>query len=137
MGKQVSTRIEYIYEEHYSSKAEDRFIYLVDFANKYCRILGLPSTVRSYVSREKINALVRSHFLDVIKFKEYHFEPEISTGAMNRIFSRDWIRAVHVDKLLAANKVAAFSAKWIMKHSPISFVVTEGADLSYEGRYYT
>lgn len=135
MRKQVSTRIEYIFDQFYAEKAEERFSFLVDFANKFCASLDVGTGIQSYVSREKIHALVRSHFLDIIKFKEYHSEPTEPGLGLTHVNSRHWMEAVHSAKELSRNKVAAFTAKWIMKHAPLAFFVEDNATVSFQDSY--
>lgn len=116
----ISSRIQYIYKKHYEDKASERYKFLLLNAQKFCSGTCLPENVAFQVQEIKIRALVRSYFLDVIKFKEYHFEPNVE-NKISKINSEEWIDFVHKDKQINHSKVASFTLKWIMKHSPLAF----------------
>lgn len=127
----ISTRIQYIYKKHYEKKAQDRYKFLLLNAQKFCKGSGLPDSVAFQVLEIKIRALVKSYFLDVVKFKEYHFEAAVE-NKLGKIHSDEWIDAVHGEKQINHSKVAAFTMKWVMKHSPLAFWNTTDELLTFE-----
>lgn len=132
MARPISARVERIYTEFYAEKAETRFAFLLDRANRFCDGLALPEGYVAHVSRLKMEAMVQSYFLDVIKFKDYHFDPSKKRSddadvALPDVFSREFSELIHSTKHIAPSKVAAFSTKWLMKHCPISVLVPSDA----------
>lgn len=117
--------------QYYEEKSKDRYQLLTLNAEKFCANQNLPDTVRYVVQKIKIRALVKSYFLDVIKYKEYHFEPTFSNKIL-AMHTEDWMRAVHAQKEINHSKIFSFTVKWIMKHSPLAFWSASGDPLSIE-----
>ncbi len=69
-----------------------------------------------YVAEERIIKAVDSYFLDVIKYKEYHFDCNLE------LHSEAWSKYIHDNKKINDSKVAAFSAKWLLKAAPIYII---------------
>jgi hypothetical protein len=121
----ISKRIALIFDNFYKQRSVDRF------QNLHYIYDGIASAVRSkdaeltvYLDFDKLAELVRSYFIDVIRYKEYHFSlyPEkdgIEPGLDP--FSFEWASKVH-QKRLNASKQAALTAKWILTYKPISVV---------------
>jgi hypothetical protein len=69
------------------------------------------------VDHERLSKTIDSYFLDVIKYKEYHFNADIDD-----IYSEAWCKEVHEEHKINDSKVAAFTAKWLLKAAPISII---------------
>jgi len=82
------------------------------------------------VDRVKIIALVDSYFLDVIRFKEYHFNPKNHSEL--DVNSTAWLEAVHVEKNINPAKIASFTAKWLLNYKPIILEPIGDENLSLE-----
>jgi hypothetical protein len=119
--KSISRRIISIFEKHYMERAEDRIVVVTLFAHAF--LASLDYDVEGYYFDDaKVIKAVESYFLDVIKYKEYHFDGPANTD----VFSDVWTEYVHVEKKINDSKVAAFSAKWLLKASPIYVVQKKG-----------
>jgi hypothetical protein len=117
----ISSRIEYIYREYYYEKARARHHALIQYADLFLKNLPIYNKCNCRVDFQKMVALVDSYFLDVIRFKEYHFQPKLPNGTVD-VFSKDWMDYVHREKLLHPSKVGALLSKWILKYSPIIII---------------
>lgn len=79
--------------------------------------------------------IIRSYFIDVIRYKEYHFSADDKTdpvtGKAIQIdpFSERWIDEVH-EKLINESKVAAYTAKWILAYKPLTIISDASLDLN-------
>jgi hypothetical protein len=98
-------------------RAKERGLVIISFAHELMSGLNL-DVEGYYIDENKIVKALDSYFLDVIKYKEYHFNCEESVD----IFSEKWAQYIHVDKKINDSKVAAFSAKWLLKAAPIYIV---------------
>lgn len=128
----VSSRARYIFKHFYSEKARRRFDELVQFSTKFLQGLPFKCSVYRQVDRVKMSALVESYFLDVIRFKEYHFNPKNGSGS--DILSHQWLASVHQEKNINPAKVAAFTAKWLLSYKPIIIIPENDDDLGNEDR---
>ena len=127
----ISTRIQHALTFHYDEKSKERYRSFVLNAEKFCSNQELPDNVSYKVQKIKLRALVKSYFLDVIKYKEYHFEPDLPNKTL-ALHGKDWMRAVHAEKEINHSKIFAFTVKWVMKHAPLSFWVDSDQLLSVE-----
>lgn len=110
----ISKRIKYIFEKYYMDVAKERFHILLDSAHKFMSAQTF-NCDGYFIDENRLAKAVDSYFLDVIKFKEYHFNNE----DFDDIHSEEWIRRIHVDQKINDSKVAAFTAKWLLKSSLI------------------
>lgn len=96
-----------------------------------------------------LGEVVRSYFLDAIRYKEYHFDPrDIAESSLVKTKLADhkleslhdldplsplWTELVHTTANINSSKVAAYTVKWILRHKPISVISTmpdlAGADI--------
>lgn len=118
MDGEISSRINKIYSEYYSDKAKRRHTYLSQVSKRFLEHLDLEKIdghkVVCELSDIRLRGIVNSYFLDVIRYKEGHFEP---IGF--EPYSQEWVEAIHKHKFISQSKVAAFSVKWILKYAPI------------------
>ncbi len=117
-----SERFIAIYDQYYISRFSKRFDYFVELF-KAMENAYKPNRfgVDLVVDLEKLAQVVQSYFLDVIRYKEYHFTVGVEADPL----SLDWIREIHEYKRVNSSKVAAFSTKWILRHRPISYKKVE------------
>lgn len=110
--KPISDRYSRIFSEYYYDKAAERFDYLLRYSNLFLEALSYRDKVYCNVNALNVDAFTTSYFLDVIKFKEYHFHIPAQ-------LDENVDKEIHSEKLLNASKVGAFTAKWLLKYSPI------------------
>ncbi len=128
----ISARIDKIYREIYSDRILSRFR---NFHFVYETMAKTTSfhhpEVQLHLDVEKLAELVRSYFIDVIRYKEYHFNPDKDDlqGRKLDVFSREWSDLVH-KKRINSSKVATLSVKWVLAYKPIS--VISDAELTIE-----
>ena len=131
---QISLRIKHIYHRFYADRAEDKFVHMCGFINEYLNNYTiLNDDFSSFYSQKTIGALVDSYYLDVIRYKEYHFNPK---GNTEFDFAKDggdarWAESVH-SKYISHNKVIAFTAKWFMKYKPVTITHPKSKDPTSE-----
>lgn len=141
----VSRRTKAIYDRFYADRVPQRYgnLYLV-----YDRIASYVDASTTGVKLELdylcLAEIVRSYFLDTIRYKEYHFDPKaperISSedvraevfAALERMgltsiddidpLSSEWTELVHRSVNINASKVAAYTVKWILRYKPISVI---------------
>lgn len=115
-GTPLSDRIEIIYSKYYEERALDKANMIEALAdevvNGFSKILNDDFDV--YLDFFKIASLVDSYYLDVIRYKEYHFDSEAESDC----YSEEWTASVH-KRLVSQSKVAALSIKWLLKYKPI------------------
>jgi hypothetical protein len=137
----VSRRMHAIYELHYADREEQRFDNLYRVFEKlaaYVEASDLGAKIDiDYLSLAEI---VRSYFLDTIRYKEYHFDPKCAEGSqeldqfgvssINELdpLSPEWAQLVHTLVNINASKVAAYTVKWILRYKPISVISTRAQD---------
>jgi len=131
--KHISNRIRRIYKDYYAKKAKARFESLVEYSQYFLKSLPIAEKAFCRVDLQKMSALIDSYFLDVIRFKDYHFRPSEDVSDED-VFSVVWNNLVHRDKYLSPSKVAAFEAKWILKYSPLIIIPQNDADFTDEDR---
>jgi hypothetical protein len=126
MPSPVSDRIRAIFIRYYEKAAFERFDRLRDFAQTYLDVAFPADSYDTHIDILKLSALVDSYFLDEIRFKEYHFVGRGSASGEkfndDAFFGAGYADAVHKDKHLSASKIAAFTAKWILKYAPLTIV---------------
>jgi len=108
--KLISKSYKEIFSEYYADKAERRFSVVRSYSQEFVDHYPVPIGTNIGVSDVALESFITSYFLDVIKFKEYHFRlPDDAPSNVN----------VHEEKCLNPSKVAAFSLKWLLKFHPI------------------
>lgn len=112
----VSARILRIFEEKYLNRCETRFGNLLDVYRSLSKhVASKDANIEVLIDTHKLYDLIRSYFIDVIRYKEYHFDAAPAVDP----FSKEWADQVHA-KDINASKVATITAKWILKYKPIS-----------------
>ncbi len=125
IGPPLSIRIEDIFEEFYSDAAEDKYIHLIRAIDIFTDQFDLRPGKKDFlvnVESFKLRALVHSYYLDVIRYKEYNFNPskEDTGGKKIAPFSLEWVEYIHDSrKKISDNKAASLTCKWLMKYLPI------------------
>jgi hypothetical protein len=118
-SSQISGRIKYIYSSYYFNRAEEKFNHIIVHINQFAAKCGLSDDYCLSFLDITIRALVESYYLDVIRYKEYHFNP---AGSAEYGSSQDtWCESVH-NKKISKSKAAAYTAKWLLKYSPITIL---------------
>lgn len=139
----VSSRAERIFEKHYSLRQPARFknLYTV-FDRLAAYVDALEMGVQLSLDYMALAEIVRSYFYDVIRYKEYHFDPEMLSpeGEINPQvrekleslgkdsleaidpLSKEWTELVHETVNINASKVASYTAKWILRYKPITVI---------------
>lgn len=134
----VSKRMQIIYERHYADREAQRFenLYLI-----FHKIAGYVEAsdwgAKLEIDYLALAEIIRSYFLDTIRYKEYHFDPkcEVGSQALAELgvasidavdpLSPAWTDLVHSEVNINASKVAAYTVKWILRYKPISIICTK------------
>lgn len=132
--KQISERYSRLFKEFYADKAKDRFDYVLRYADFYSKTLPYKNKVNCIIDPLSVDAYVTSYFLDVIKFKEYHFrehlDPSFDYSDVETSFQHpDTTVAefvMHRKKMINASKVGAFTGKWLLKYRPVVVMPKDG-----------
>ncbi len=121
----ISKRINFIFKKFYAVEAKGHARQLCHYLNMF-----IESTVNELVDRygdklgesyimvneSKVILLIDGFYLDVIRYKEYHYSPDIDD-----ISSEEWMEAIHDKNHLSDAKLSCYLCKWILKNPPISF----------------
>jgi hypothetical protein len=118
-GTPISRRINHIYHTYYRERAKEKFIHTMEWVGKYGKLNGvLGSNFDFFIDDVKLGRCLESYYLDVIKYKEYHFNPDAACSG--DVFSKEFSEKVHSgEKFINSAKVAAFTTKWLLKARPI------------------
>ncbi|MDI9334731.1 MAG: hypothetical protein QM533_10185 [Cytophagales bacterium] len=124
-----SQRVELILNQFYKKRIREKKLSLVSLLKAYADSKdGLDGFISS-LDIIAVDQLCKSYYIDVVKYKEYHLSPENSNPSSKlEPFSDEWTRALHNEKSgkrLRLSKVAAFTAKWILKYKPINLEVED------------
>jgi len=114
----ISRRISDIYKGYYEEKARGKYDCLVNHAKEYVDALSLNDNFSHFIDPFRFYALVRSYYLDVIRYKEYHFDKKRRDGDPDDsidCYSKEWSEYVH-KKLISKDKAASLKANWIINH---------------------
>lgn len=143
----ASARVCKIYEL-YEEREQTRFSNLYTVFVKLAESIEQSNLgVKLELDYLQLGEAIRSYFLDVIKYKEYHFDPkdpdQISDPDLARTvrsylqkfgvasaseldhLSAEWTELVHMTVNLSETKVAAYTAKWLLRNRPISVLSTK------------
>lgn len=139
----VSGRTLAIYDRFYSDREADRFANLVEIFEGLSSLVA-ESDLGVNLSMDYLclGEIVRSYFLDTIRYKEYHFDPKnpsqyqsaedsqrvaerLKEFGVDRVedldpLSAEWTQLVHECIRINRSKVAAYTVKWILRYKPIS-----------------
>jgi hypothetical protein len=136
----VSRRINAIYETYYADRETQRFENLYVIYDRIAsHVAAISPDVKLEIDLTGLAELIRSYFLDVIRYKEYHFNPKADISKIDQTatilsesgarsldeidpLSPSWTKVVHTLGNVNSSKVASYSAKWILKYKPISVV---------------
>lgn len=130
----VSARVDRIFKTYYSAVCEEKVDQYYDGAVKAAKGARFGAKFHPHIDKGRVQDFAYSYFLDVIKYKEYHFTPKVKTGElMPDPYSEQYMEAVHkenpdpaLDKAINLPKVAAFTAKWWLRHQPIIILTKVG-----------
>lgn len=117
----ISRRISDIYTEYYQEKGRSKCRGLIEHAMEYADALDLDNNFTHFLDIYRFQALVKSYYLDVIRYKEYHFNKKREDGDLDEsidCYSKEWSKYIH-ENLISKDKAASLTANWIMKYSPI------------------
>ena len=107
-------RINNIYKKYYHAEARDRAQRMALHAEYFCEeFFSECDCINWIVNTYIINCLVESYFLDVIRYKDYHF---VYNSNMKE---EEAEKFVHKERNISPGKVAAYTLKWILKYMPI------------------
>lgn len=120
----VSSRILKIVNDFYLERAIEKFSALEASMDFFVDSYGFNENFELCLDPYKTKSLTESYFFDVVKYKDYHFNPKDEN--LNP-FDLDFTKAVHKKKI-SQNKAASLTAKWILKYMPIQIF----ADCEYE-----
>lgn len=124
---EASVRICSIYENYYKDKsrekAHDMYRIAVNFFDNPSRWENWSVQLELFT----FNYVCRAYFIDVIRYKEYHFAsknkiPKDHSAQAISTSSEYWDEYVHNKSLLNHAKRASFIAKWLMLVKPITAV---------------
>jgi hypothetical protein len=133
----VSGRIAAIYKKHYESREPLRALNLYKiFESMALAVEKTGGPYRLNMDYIRLGELVRSYFLDAIRYKEYHFNPDaenvdfrekvkkLGFDDFSQIepLSEAWTYLVHETANINSSKVASYTVKWILAYKPISAV---------------
>jgi hypothetical protein len=136
----VSKRVAAIYEKFYREREEIRAqnLYLL-FDEMAKAVEAAGHDYRLHIDFMRLGELVRSYFLDVIRYKEYHFDPDRNSSEFSSVakslgieseealtgidpLSSEWTELVHSTANINRSKVASYTAKWILAYKPVSLL---------------
>lgn len=115
--KSISKRYSHIFNQYYAQTAKKRFHFCITFIDSWISKIDIGDEFIHVVDHERLSKAIDSYFLDVIKYKEYHFNSDIED-----VYSEAWCKDVHEEHRINDSKVAAFTAKWLLKAAPISIM---------------
>jgi hypothetical protein len=123
-----SQRVEKIIKDYYTKRLENKATSLVTELKSYIGSKEGLDSFEASVDFISVETLCYSYFIDVIKYKEYHLSPKDKNIDP---YSPQWVESLHHDdkekgKRLKFSKVAAFTAKWLLKYKPISIQLIDG-----------
>jgi hypothetical protein len=139
----VSARIREIYKEHYLPREPRRYSTLIEIFNQISDIVEATHPgARVAIDHPALSEAVRSYFLDTIRYKDYHFDPDETGKGLEPVLvkyevqdlkslsplSPEWTHILHSTININGSKAAAYMAKWILRYKPIS-VFSEATEI--------
>lgn len=126
----ISPRYKRLYNKYYKQLAQQRHAELLRAIDNFYRKIIVQKfdfdwNFRFCVNEARLKHAVFSYFIDVIRYKEFHFSPDLDKDE----------ESVHADSSLGGkyvdiNKQAAYMIKWLLKAKPISIELSVTADRS-------
>lgn len=138
----VSRRTQEIYRRFYGEREAQRYenLYYI-FERMAAHVDARECGARIEIDYIGLGEIVRSYFFDVIRYKDYHFDPQMPDRSETSVaggeddltrvplgidpLSPEWTEHVHRTAKLNGSKVAAFTVKWILRYKPISVISAE------------
>jgi hypothetical protein len=132
----ISRRVSELYKFYEDREAQRAVILYEVFESMAAAVQKAGGSFQLHLDYVRLGELIRSYFLDVIRYKEYHFNPDDRSPEFSRILSsldlgeldgvdplsREWTKLVHKTVNINKSKVAAFTVKWILAYKPISVI---------------
>jgi hypothetical protein len=133
----VSQRVAAIYKKYYEDREARRAQNLYAIYEVMAdAVESANEEYRLEMDYQRLGELVRSYFLDAIRYKEYHFDPDIDSekfphkikelglDGLSGIspLSDAWTELVHSTANINKSKVASYTVKWILAYKPITVV---------------
>lgn len=133
----VSGRVAAIYRKFYEEREAQRALNLYQIFDELAASVEAASdNVTLHLDYVRLGELVRSYFLDAIRYKEYHFDPDpadsefsalleqFGYGSIDEVdpLTEHWTTLVHSTANINNSKVASYTVKWILACKPISVV---------------
>ena len=122
----ISKRYSEIFNKYYADTSKRRFKNFIAFFESWIGKIDIPDGFEPFMDYERLSKSIDSYFLDVIKYKEYHFN-----AYHVDIYSEAWCKEIHEEKKINDSKVAAFTAKWLLKASPIAIIPKDNSHRIY------
>ena len=147
-----SWRYTSIYEDHYAEKADKQRKFLTEVAYQFLEpqafleTRGLWEKVKAKLSQSNlhnyfpegsgieavvspfhIERLSRAYFIDIIRYKEYHYNPKDEGVPYDEYVAK--IHSGDDKRRLGPDKIAAFLVKWILRSQPIQVEISRNANL--------
>jgi hypothetical protein len=119
--KPISEKYERVFAKYYFETARQRFVDLSTYLEVFCNEIDFKQKLVIAVDHIKVNAFITSYYLDIIRFKEYHFNTETISKSNHE-------KALHT-KLVSQTKAAAFTLKWMLKYQPLVAYAKDPFDL--------
>ena len=128
----VSGRVAAIYQKHYVGREAQRAknLYTI-FDEMASAVEAVGGPYRLHMDYILLGELIRSYFLDAIRYKEYHFDPDVDNPELAKKIkeenydiskidrlSTEWTDLVHSTANINKSKVAAYTVKWILACKP-------------------
>lgn len=139
----ISRRISELYKYYEDREAQRALNLYTIFESMAAAVEKAGGTFELYMDYSRLGELIRSYFLDVIRYKEYHFNPDenypefqneikrLGVAALEDLhpLSPEWSELVHRTANINKSKVAAFTVKWILAYKPISVISRQSEPL--------
>lgn len=109
----LSKKVEEIFSNYYYEKSHEMVNFIRIQSQEILGKIDLSDEFDAYRDMHTIITLVDSYYLDVIRYKEYHFD------GLEDSNSDDWLQSIHLKKFISNNKSASLCSKWILKFQPI------------------
>lgn len=131
----LSRRLAAIYDKYYQPRVEIRALNLYKIFDAMATpVEESDAPYRLHMDIERLAELIRSYFLDALRYKEYHLSPDechhkfpaiLAELGHNKIddvdpLSEGWTRLLHETANINSSKVAALTVKWVLMYKPIS-----------------
>ena len=117
-------RVEAIFQKNYKAEAENKAHSIHTHIQSFLTEVPDMDMFEAAVDHFAIKNLTNAYFIDVIRYKEYHFTPKIKKGdSLLDPLSEAWTSKLHDQTdgpKINAQKIAALTVKWLLKYRPIN-----------------